>query len=227
MGVGVNITIGVFVILFFIIIIYYIIDQNNFNRYKDTRSKSIRRLDSCKIEIFPSYNTGFIRRRVEELKKVKVVPDREVDSNISKWNEIEELNSEVKITHENSYIDNYGYLRWNKNYNLCHRDIAWENNIRGSEKFSDCDVHHIDGNKLNNNVNNLKVVTRQEHQIEHGDILFIDGKKYCKLSIFLSFNKTTTSAYLIANKWISKSQVVYRNKFMYIPEWLYKEKGFG
>lgn len=29
-------------------------------------------------------------------------------------------------------------------------------------------VHHIDGNKKNNNINNLKVMTRQEHNSLHG-----------------------------------------------------------
>lgn len=84
-----------------------------------------------------------------------------------KWNEIESLNKSVGITRENAYIDEKGYLRWNSNDRLCHRDIAWNAGLRGKLPFGQCDVHHVDLNKLNCDPSNLKVLTRTEHQRKH------------------------------------------------------------
>lgn len=39
------------------------------------------------------------------------------------------------------------------------------------EQMVDYDVHHIDGNKDNNDINNLKLLTKQEHQKHHAKIL--------------------------------------------------------
>jgi len=41
----------------------------------------------------------------------------------------------------------------------------------GRELTSDEDVHHKDGNKLNNVLSNLEVLTKKEHAIKHGNWL--------------------------------------------------------
>lgn len=72
-------------------------------------------------------------------------------------------------------INKAGYRVYNFNFNgikkllLAHRMVA-ETYIPNSDPNKDC-VNHIDGNKLNNNVNNLEWVTRAEnniHAIETG-----------------------------------------------------------
>lgn len=90
-----------------------------------------------------------------------------------------------------TYIDDKGYMRYKGNDRLVHREIAFNeiylrvcsfcrselNNgyrtharyckfcgrliYRG--RFSECHIHHKDHNKLNNNKDNLMVLTEREH----------------------------------------------------------------
>jgi hypothetical protein len=65
-----------------------------------------------------------------------------------------------------TYIDNNGYLRFNNTNKLVHRWVV-EKNINRKLKLNEI-VHHIDGNKLNNSFENLKVFSSQdEHQKLH------------------------------------------------------------
>lgn len=41
------------------------------------------------------------------------------------------------------------------------------------------DVHHIDGNMENNNIDNLKIVLRGEHQRQHNPPIYKDGDFVC------------------------------------------------
>lgn len=144
-----------------------------------------------------------------------------------RWQNIEQLNQGLKISKKTAYIDNKGYLRWRTTDKLCHREIAWENRIRGSGKFGECDIHHIDENKFNNQPTNLEVLTREQHQFEHKQIIKINGQRYHKLASIHKIYRTTDKAYLIVHKWIPKSQAIHRDGYVYIPEWLYHKKGFG
>lgn len=123
-----------------------------------------------------------------------------------RWKNIERLNESYNITRYNAYIDSNGYLRWKDSNRLCHRDIAWDANLRGPGKFGELDIHHKDGNKFNNSPANLEVLTREAHQREHDQILTIDGQTY--------------------HTWIPKSQVVIHEGFLYILALLYEKKGF-
>jgi hypothetical protein len=59
-----------------------------------------------------------------------------------------------------TYKDNNGYLRFSDTNKLVHRWIV-EKNIGQKLKSSEV-VHHRDGNKLNNDFNNLEVFSSQD-----------------------------------------------------------------
>lgn len=72
-----------------------------------------------------------------------------------------------------TYIDKKGYKRYKNNDRLIHRDIAYYKIYRKSfgeylKKFGEYDIHHKDGNKLNNTIKNLQILTRNEHKKKHG-----------------------------------------------------------
>ncbi|MBN2156265.1 MAG: HNH endonuclease [Candidatus Lokiarchaeota archaeon] len=147
--------------------------------------------------------------------------------NKNRWEMIAQLNTGLGIDKKTTYVDGQGYLRWKESNRLCHRDIAWENNIRGSARFGECDIHHKDGNKFHNQPSNLEALTRDQHEYEHEQSILVQGKKYRKVARLSKIYRETHKAYLIANQWIPKSQTIIRDGAIYIPNWLYKEKGFG
>jgi len=63
---------------------------------------------------------------------------------------------------EKTYLDKNGYLRFNDSGNLVHRWVAY-NKIYKPRKRK-YQVHHKDGNKLNNNYLNLQIVSVFEHK---------------------------------------------------------------
>ena len=63
------------------------------------------------------------------------------------------------------YVDRKGYQRFRKNTKLFHRAIAEEKIGRKSKPWEI--VHHINGNKLDNDPTNLEVLDRDEHYEIH------------------------------------------------------------
>ena len=69
-----------------------------------------------------------------------------------------------------TYTDEKGYKRYS---NLVHRRKAYKEIYQKdphsySKPFSQYVVHHKDGNKKNNNVDNLAILTPEEHNEIHG-----------------------------------------------------------
>ncbi len=74
---------------------------------------------------------------------------------------------------ENYYIDKRGYPRDNYSHELIHRRVAYNkiylpNRNQYSLPFSSYVVHHINENKFDCRVNNLQILTREEHEKVHG-----------------------------------------------------------
>jgi hypothetical protein len=72
-----------------------------------------------------------------------------------------------------SYKDKKGYKR--EHSNAVHRHRAYHHIYLKNRKkyplpFSAYEVHHIDGDKTNNRMNNLDVLTPDEHDKKHDEI---------------------------------------------------------
>jgi len=86
-----------------------------------------------------------------------------------------------------TYTDPLGYKRYPSN--LVHRRIAYrqiylKNRDQYPLPFGKYVVHHRDGNKKNNDVNNLQILTPEQHGGIHG---FSEGKGFDKAAMFLIF----------------------------------------
>jgi len=64
-----------------------------------------------------------------------------------------------------TFIDDKGYRRFSDSKRLVHR---WVVRQSGQHLRFYHQVHHIDRNKLNNDISNLQVVTPEEHERIHG-----------------------------------------------------------
>jgi len=144
------------------------------------------------------------------------------------WNYIERLNAGLGITRETCYIDQNGYLRWKSNKQLCHRDIAYKyiyKKYKFKLNFSEYEVHHEDENKLNNNPKNLKILTPEQHELEHAKIISLDGKNFIDVGPLKKKRKHTKKEVQIGGKygtWYKKKYFIIRNGQLYMPEWMLK-----
>ncbi len=64
-----------------------------------------------------------------------------------------------------TYVDKKGYRRFSDSDKPVHQWVA-EKKV-GGDIYEERVVHHKDGNKLNNNPNNLSVMDRDEHSSLH------------------------------------------------------------
>jgi len=76
---------------------------------------------------------------------------------------------------EKVYIDPQNYYRWKDSDRLVHRSKAYKkiylkDRKKYSLEFKEYQVHHKDGNKQNNKIENLMLVTLSEHEKSHGVI---------------------------------------------------------
>jgi len=145
------------------------------------------------------------------------------------WKEIEALCGHLGINRKTAYIDSRGYPRWKRSGVLCHRDIAYHEIYRKHydkypRRFSEYDVHHVNGNKFDARPENLEVLTREEHEERHGTRIVVDGvsyRKVCRVKRVYASRR----AWLVGDVWLPKSQCFVKDGWIYAPVWLLKEKG--
>ena len=83
---------------------------------------------------------------------------------------------------QTTYTDENGYERGSlKHSNLIHRQIAYEeiylkNRKKYSLPFSRYVIHHKDGDKQNNLIENLEILTPLEHELRHTIQIKSSGK---------------------------------------------------
>ena len=87
------------------------------------------------------------------------------------------LNKHIEIDYTKVRKDSYGYLIY-KGYKV-HR-LIWENNY--GEIPNGYHIHHLDGDKTNNNIKNLQILSFEEHMLIHSNNIIINGEKYRKCS---------------------------------------------
>ena len=159
--------------------------------------------------------------------KVRITYGRKIKFN---WNVIEEKNVGLSITRDLCYIDNNGYLRWNAGDRLCHRDIAYHYIYQKGnyeKPFGEYDIHHKNKNKFDNRPENLRILTREDHDIVHGKKIKENGKIYIRIAKINRNCVNTDKAVLIGGKhgnWYPKSLLIETNGYVYAAEWFLKQK---
>jgi len=77
---------------------------------------------------------------------------------------------------EDLYMDDRGYLRFKDSKKTIHRWIAYKYIYKPNKQkyilpFRKYQIHHKDGNKTNNNVDNLELYIDKQHQEIHKDLI--------------------------------------------------------
>lgn len=97
-----------------------------------------------------------------------------------------------------------GYVRYQKDkdgrlrFEHC---IVWES-VNGPIPFG-MQIHHIDGNKTNNDISNLLLVTPLEHKRYHQGCKKIDGEWYKPCKVCGEFKKCDNENWYYSRGWIS------------------------
>lgn len=134
--------------------------------FKIKGEKVYRKIDDLIKEIFGEYEYGF---DVANYKRI-IINGKESDYII---NNCGEIYSEKRNCFIKPYETKDGYLRVHLRYEnedvmfLIHRLVA-ELFIDNPNNYDD--VHHIDFNKKNNSINNLKWISHKEHAIYHKNL---------------------------------------------------------
>lgn len=146
---------------------FMIVENNPNDRYVD-RSK----FDYSSQNYMYEY---LLTSKQDPTNKSNIVEKVSKQSNID-WNKIEKLNASSGITRYNAYIHENGYLCWKNSSMYCHKTIA---QIVYGTISENQEVHHINGNRLDNRIENLEVLDKFEHfKLHYGKT--IKGIEYIK-----------------------------------------------
>jgi len=107
--------------------------------------------------------------------------------------------------HKKMYLDDKGYLRFRNSKRLVHRwkaqkHIFEPNRHLYPKSFKFYVVHHKDGNKLNNDVSNLEILSKPDHENRHS-ILPIKWKIIIEKIFYVLFGVGIIFPILVYLKW--------------------------
>ena len=94
----------------------------------------------------------------------------------------------------------YVRIRCNGKARMEH-DLIWEQYY--GEIPEGYQIHHIDGNKANNNIENLQLVTPLEHKRLHSGCKIIDGEWYKPCSVCGEYKPCTKEYWYFNGEWIT------------------------
>lgn len=103
---------------------------------------------------------------------------------------------------ENRKKTKKGYMRYAKDGRLrMEHNIVWEEH--NGEIPIGMQIHHIDGNKTNNDISNLKLVTPLEHKRLHQGCKLIDGEWYKPCKECGEYKKCAPEFWYYSRGWIN------------------------
>lgn len=97
-----------------------------------------------------------------------------------------------------------GYLRFTKDESgrlRMEHCVVWEKHY--GKIPAGMQIHHKDGNKLNNEISNLQLVTPLEHKRLHSGCKIVDGEWYKPCSVCGEYKKCDKENWYFSNGWIT------------------------
>jgi len=148
--------------------------------------------------------------------KLKIVDDEFLYYYVEKWGDLKVKKPYWKL--KKMTPEQKGYLRFRINYKnfRFHRVVYYSHNLNWNiyDSSPDNQIDHIDNNKLNNNISNLRVVNNSENQLNTDKVRNAKGFRYHKKSnkyhTRISINKKVISLGLFDTK--DEAHNVYLNK---------------
>jgi hypothetical protein len=164
-----------------------------------TRCKSCQKVDyPVKLKCSTCSNEFLINHRNIRLRKTyncqKCVIEKVIERNKAN------STGKTKSTKGYEYVKN---LKEKHGYVFCHRKVMQE--YLGRKLTDDEVVHHIDGDKLNNDIENLYLTDKSKHAIAHDSAEKLCLELYKKG--FVDFNKETGQYQLSVDKKIKTLEI--------------------
>ncbi|MCP3682891.1 MAG: hypothetical protein GY861_09395 [bacterium] len=147
---------------------------NELEKQREEKKQDFRKAEIKLKKQWKSHeiSKGDLNKRNEEL--TQEAQEMEDISILIELNIKKVLSSYEKMYGHPFVLDGRGYVRFAKDWldpskmgGYLHHHV-WKINNKGKEKPPGYEIHHKDGNKLNNSIENLELLTEKEHMKKHG-----------------------------------------------------------